>query len=233
MIDVLRNSKAHIFIDSFDDHISIKDEDFHHLSNVLRLKPSNIISCANNGNFCLYEISEITKTEIRAQRIREVQKDDNAELHVYISAFKLDRLEVGIEKSVEAGATKISIFQTSRSSQSLNESFIEKLHRRTPKIIKSASMQSRRTSLCEIEVIEDIDEVLSNELLPIFICDPEGEVNSVASPCAIIVGPEGGFSQEELEMLKKYGKTWNISPYILRADTAMAVACSIAKYQRI
>lgn len=190
----------------------------------MRLGIKDRITAACEGFVREYEVISITRDDLVAQSCRDAEKVIEPEIHIVVSLFKLDRLEIGVAKSIEAGATSIMIGITSRSSLSLDEQKKEKALRRLEAISRSASMQSRRAQLISVTFVDDFFDGLARVENSLVICEPEGEMLSIDAPVTLVIGPEGGFSDEELQRLRQLGTMWKISPYILRADTAMALA---------
>ncbi len=220
----LRNSRAHIFPPELLDKFSIAGDDYHHLIRVMRLGVHDHISAACDGFIREYEITIVSRDELRVHAIGEQEKVEEPEIHIVVSLFKLDRLEMGIAKAIEAGATSITIGSTSRSSVSIDARKKEKVLRRAQAIALSAAMQSRRARIVPLTLVGNIVDHVRQCNGDVFICAPEGESATPSAPVTLVIGPEGGFADDEIEQLSHVGKLWRISPYILRADTAMALA---------
>lgn len=223
MIDYVRKSNAHIFVDTLGERITIVGDDHHHLSRVMRLSKGDLITAACNNEIRQYVIEEISREKISASASRNKIYIEEESITLVVSLFKLDRLESGIAKAVESGATKIVIGPSERSSITLDSTKKDKVARRINSIVLNASMQSRRAQLPQIEIVESIIDFLREVKGKIVVCDPSGTEQIPTSPLTVVIGPEGGFSQSEIEEFAKLGQAWNISPYILRAETAMAV----------
>lgn len=225
MIEFLRKSKAHVFVSSLESELVISAEDHHHLSRVLRLKVGDQISAASNGSVSSYLISKVTRTETHIERVSEPLFSDEVEVNLVVPVFKLDRLEWGIAKSVEAGATKITIGTSEHCSQKIDGSKLSKVQTRFQSIIKNSAMQSRRSHLTQIEFTNDVFEHLDEKRLNFTICDPDGSGDVPLTPATILIGPEGGFSNSELLRAKEMNAgLWKLSSNILRAESAMFAA---------
>lgn len=221
MIEFVRKSKAHLFVRSLDDRIEITGDDFHHLSRVLRLANKDLISCASDGLVRQYLIENISREQISAIAITMAQTLNEESITLLVSIFKLDRLELGIAKAVELGVSKIVVGHSERSSISLDAKKREKFLRRTESIIRNSAMQSRRSLIPKIEFTQNIIEYAKKLEGPVVFCEPSGGTKSPVNPSSVLIGPEGGFSEGELLELHSFAQSWNISPYILRAETAL------------
>ena len=144
MIDFVRSSKAHIFLDDLLDSIVVGGDLHHHLSRVLRVKKGDSISAASRGKVREYKVNQIDKSQIQLQATSEKMELQENECVLAVSLIKLDRLEWGIAKAVELGATKIIIGATSRSSVKLNGKTQNKIESRLAAIVLNSAMQPRR-----------------------------------------------------------------------------------------
>ena len=228
MIDFLRSSKAHIFLDQLLETVCIAGEDYHHLSRVLRIKKEDIVSGASNSKVRKYEVVDIDKTQIQLKAVGDILENDENEIVMAVSLFKLDRLEWGIAKAVELGVSKIIIGTTKRSTIKLDEKSRLKLEARLTSIIRNSSMQSRRCVLAQIEIVGDLFGYLNEKRFNLVVCDPAGAVNVDVQGKVIVVGPEGGFENGEIDSLDLGAQLWSISPSVLRAETATAFATGLA-----
>lgn len=230
MIDFVRNSKTHLFVDDLNNQLVLTGDDYHHISRVLRVSAGEKITAANNGKIYEYVITEINRSEILTEKTGNHIEITEDEIKLACSLFNLQRLENGIQKAVESGVTQIYIGPTQRSSISLNEKQQEKTVARLKKIILNASMQSRRATLATIDYVSDLVEfclAAENELI---LCDPDGSPDLEIRPGLFIIGPEGGFSDFEIEKLKDKAQNWSISPYVLRSETAIALIPGLVSF---
>lgn len=227
MRDFQRNSKAHIFLSDLDDDVTVIGDDHHHLARVMRLSISDHISAACDGKVREYEIIGISRDDMTARAVGEIEEVDELEIHIVVSLFKLDRLEMGIAKAIESGASSITIGSTERSPLSLDASKKEKFLRRANAIALSAAMQSRRVNIVPITFVDSVIDHVRQCETDVVVCEPGGTSTAPQVPITIVIGPEGGFSESEINELITLGKLWSLSPYILRADTAMALASGL------
>jgi 16S rRNA (uracil1498-N3)-methyltransferase len=143
--------------------------------------------------------------------------------------LKKDRTELVIEKAVELGASRLIPVRTAWTGE-----MRVRADRMQSRVIEAAE-QSRRQDLPAIDEQTDLETLLKNwpkERKLIFM-DESGQSKSAAAvmplcqaPAAVLVGPEGGFTQKELEILRNLPYTYGVSlgTRILRAETAAAAA---------
>lgn len=148
------------------------------------------------------------------------------ELHLFVSLLKKDNFEYVLEKGTEIGVSKFIPILTDRSEK---KSFNEE---RAQKIIIEASEQSGRTRLPVIAPITPLSEVLA-QTFPCFVFDPKGDVFTIEhaqnfSPLGAFIGPEGGFTERELILLKQEGvRAYSLGHQVLRAETASIAVASL------
>ena len=212
----------------------LNKSDTHYLKNVMRCKENDQINLFNENDGEFYsEILEIKKHEI----ILEIFKlSTNTEIindiSLIFSLVKKNKMDFIIQKATEMGVKKIFPILTERSSiRNINTT-------RMYAIAKEASEQSNRISIPEISNLQTIQELLKNwdKNRSILYADEILKINKNLTilnrknfvKSSLLIGPEGGFSSEENDMLKTYKFVFPISfgQTILRSDTAAIVGLS-------
>ena len=219
---------------SLNNIIVLNKTDTHYLKNVMRCKKNDQINLFNeNDNEFFSKILEIKKYET----ILEIfESSPNTEIindiYLIFSVVKKNKIDFIIQKATELGVKKIFPILTERSSiRNINKS-------RMYAIAKEASEQSNRISIPEISNLQTIQELLEkwNSNRSILYADEILKINQNLTmlnrknfvKSSLLVGPEGGFSLEENNMLKTYKFVFPISfgKTILRSDTAAIVGLS-------
>ena len=219
---------------SLNNIIVLNKTDTHYLKNVMRCKKNDQINLFNENDQEFYsKILEIKKYETILE-IFELSTNTEIinDIFLIFSLVKKNKMDFIIQKATELGVRKIFPILTERSSiRDINPS-------RMVAIAKEASEQSNRISIPEISNLQTIQELMeqwdkkrsilyADEILKInknlTILDRKNFVKS-----SLLVGPEGGFSPEENDMLKNYKYVFPISfgETILRSDTAAIVGLS-------
>lgn len=206
----------------------------HYLKNVMRLKIGDTLFLfdGQNGEFeC--KIFQISKKEIVVkigQKVFDFEK--SPDIWLIFAMLKKENTDLVVQKAVELGASKIIPLQTEYCTR-----FNLKKERVRAQIIEAAE-QSRRQDLPAFEDLMTFDELIEkwdqNRRLVYLNETGDGQgfalvADKMLPPAAVLIGPEGGFSKKELEILKKLKYTVNVSlsKRILRAETAAvaALAC--------
>jgi 16S rRNA (uracil1498-N3)-methyltransferase len=208
-------------------------EESRHCVKVLRKKTGDVIHLTDgSGKFYEAQLTDLNQKKCTFKILSSTTENKNSFfIHIAIAPTKnSDRIEWFIEKAVEIGVDKISFLKTSFSERkSIN---LERIQKKAV----SAMKQSVRARLPEFVGIEKLSIFLnSNTEDQRFIAHLEGEstpnLRQLAFPgknYLILIGPEGGFSDEEIVMIKeKQFKVAKIGDYRLRTETAGIVACTI------
>ena len=217
--------------------IKLENNQVHYLINVMRKKIDDSILVFNsvNGEF-LGNILEIYKNTIIIdiiKKTREVKIEND--IWLLFAPVKKSPTEYIVQKGTELGVSKIIPIITERT-------ITKKLNlKRMQDIAIESSEQSERITIpkvCNLTKLKDLIINWNNERI-IFFCDEtmrKNKANKIdfqnlsTKPCgAILVGPEGGFSINEINYLKekRFIRPIDLGPRILRADTAVIAALSL------
>ena len=207
----------------------------HYLCNVMRCKEGDVISCFNerNGEF-LSKIIKIDKKNSLIEPQQLIKNNENIpDLWILFAPLKKDNTDFVIEKATELGVTKIIPVIT----QFTNTEKI-KDERLLSQAIEAAE-QCERLSVPKIEKISKLKDILNNwdnNRTIFFMNERKGTQKIAEAFCknrnkyaAILVGPEGGFSEEEKKFIETFPFVESVSmgPRILRAETAVISALSV------
>ncbi|WP_026692847.1 16S rRNA (uracil(1498)-N(3))-methyltransferase [Peribacillus kribbensis] len=229
--------------------VRISGDDFHHLANVLRAKPGETIYCVEeNGRAALVEITEITNEAIIGNIIEWI--DEQKEMPVRVSVAsglpKGDKLDYIIQKGTEMGAFEFIPFIAARSVVKWDEKKASKKTERLQRIAKEAAEQSHRGRIPEVMppvrlegLIKKADR-FTHKLIAYEEEAKQGEKSVLSSVLGdiqagesilFIFGPEGGFSEKEIDLLVENGFiACGLGPRILRTETAPLYALSAVSY---
>ena len=210
-------------------------EKIHHIVNVLRLKEGDDLIIFNQTGEFLAKIEKITgKSEIKfamQKKLRDAPVDTN--ITIAFSPIKQERLKFLIEKCTEIGCTNFIPVITERSIvRSIN---LNKLQ----SYVISASEQSGRFTVPTLHKEIALKSFLKNQTNRIVFCD-ERESSTLISALAlkghditILIGPEGGFTDQERALLKQTNDVYPVSlgTNILRSETAaiFSLSCIISR----
>jgi 16S rRNA (uracil1498-N3)-methyltransferase len=224
-----------------------------HLSRVLRAQIGQEFDIATGDAVRLGTITSISDDRVEFALGSEVTVKVSAKLTLVLAIFKFDRMEWAIEKCTEIGVARIIPLIARRTDAHLAAA-AAKRHERWLRIARQAAEQSRRPSPPEISVPVKLKELGSagvppatkledgkaaagaKECIPRIVLS-ESENNTTlrdalplsASEAVLAVGPEGGWTDEELSWFRESGwTTASLGETILRAETAAIVASALA-----
>jgi 16S rRNA (uracil1498-N3)-methyltransferase len=220
--------------------VALEAPQAHRLRNVLRLAPGAMVSGFNarDGEF-LCRVAELGRTSgslTVETKLRPPRPE--ADLWLIVAPIKRLRLDWLIEKGTELGVAAFVPVMTERTQP-------ERLNReRLAAHAVAAAEQSERLSVPDIRPLEKLSVVLRDwsEGRRLIVCDETGGGAPIAdalaeirpgTPAAVLIGPEGGFVQTELDALSNlpFVTRVGLGPRVLRAETAALTA--VAVYQAI
>ena len=226
--------------------LRIEGNEVKHIRRVLRLKAGDeIIVFDSLGKEYEGTIIEETTSSvvIKIQNIFLSKRDSPLDVTLAQSLLKGEKMDYLIQKATELGVKEIVPFFSSRSVPLLEKSGRLKRHHRWGRIAIEASKQCGRGVVPKIEPLQDYSEMLqiaSPGSLRLILWEREGgqlkevlERSKEKTRIFFIIGPEGGFSQEEVEEAKRAGFIpVTLGRRILRAETASLCLLSILQYEQ-
>lgn len=211
-----------------DGYVEFPPDEANHAFKVLRLRTSAVVSVVDGQGVCVkVQIEQCDRQGVRGRIIatQENPCEPTRKLTIGLALLKQrSRYKMFLEKSVELGVTTILPLITERT-----ESRTWRKDRATQVMI-AALKQCRRSKLPELQSPIPLDSVLGPDLL---LADPNATtslltiVDRSRDPVTILIGPEGGFSENERILAQARGATLvRLGPRHLRAETA--AICSAA-----
>lgn len=213
MNPVLRASAAHLFVESLD-HPQLTPGDDHHARRVLRVRPREVVTLSDGrGSWQAHRL-----LADGVEPVGERFAEDAPRRSCVVSAIpKGDRVDTIVTMLTEIGVTEIVLAAMDRSVVRWSGDRLARQRVRLGRIMLEAAMQSRRVWLPSLVVGEPWSAVLDRP--DAALADADGE-RDVCTSC-VIVGPEGGFSDAERDVVVPRVA---LGPQILRVETAAVVA---------
>lgn len=209
--------------------ISLEKDHAHYLKNVMRKSVGDVIRLFNgrDGEW-KGEIESIGKKSCDVRLIEQLrmQSEKTRKVALYFSPIKKQRMQILIEKSVELGVTDLHpVLMNHSDNTKVN---LERLYAQVIEAVE----QCERLDVPNISPPKKLDDFIRDIDGPTYVCLERSEdalsisrVN-VSGDVAFLIGPEGGFSQHEREMILNHNalKPISLGENILRAETA-AISC--------
>jgi 16S rRNA (uracil1498-N3)-methyltransferase len=217
------------------EYVTITGSDVNHLKNVLRMKPGERLRVSTGtGKNLLCEISEMTDAFVQADIVKEQVEDTElpAKIFLFQALPKGDRMETVIQKAVELGVYEIIPVEMQYCVVRIEEKRAENKVKRWQAIAESAAKQSKRSKVPTVHSVMKMEDAISYaKECDVRIVPYENELGMegtkkalqlVKEDCSIsvMIGPEGGFSDAEIEALRPDFSIISLGKRILRTDTA-------------
>ena len=218
MNPALRHSAAHVFVASVDDP-SLDPDDAHHLLRVLRLRDGEPVSVSDGLGS--WRLTTLTAGALVPAGDVHLDPDGHRRRRVVVTAIpKGDRVEWMVQKLTELGVDEIVLLHSARSVVRWDGVRAAKQLPRLARIAREASMQSRRVWLPVVRGPVEFSEVAATPGAAL----AEPDAPRLSTHSCVVIGPEGGFSDQELavEMPRV-----SVADTILRVETA---AVAVASY---
>lgn len=210
----------------------------HHLIRVLRLRDGATVHVFDGkGREFVAQLSyDDTRTAISIGPLQHTEKWPPLPIHLFVAISRHTRMEWTLEKAVELGVSAIHPLLSERSKVRLDARRAERKLGHWQSIIASATAQSGRSWLCDLEPPRPLSELWRKDFDGLqLILHPEASrsLTDLVRPrnrLGLLVGPESGFSSAELDAAEASG--WvpvRLGPHTLRAETAGPAAIAAAQ----
>ena len=223
--------------------ISLPEEIAHYLKNVLRLSVDDKVLVFNSrqGEFCA-RIIAVAKRAVDIELLEKTRDiHDSAgraslSIHLILGLSRGDRMDSAVQKSTELGVNEITPIYTEYGEVRLKPERIEKKLQHWQKIAISASEQSGRVDIPTIHNPTSLMELSLGKIVNKWMLEPSGSdalPRSIAeSNIALLVGPEGGFSENEIGWAQCNDfQIVALGSRILRTETAPVAALAILQHK--
>lgn len=224
--------------------VTIGGADAHHLARVLRAKPGDRISVTDGqGNLYEVELAVVTPETVQGDvlQIGPDQAEPALKITLFQSILKGEKMDWVLQKGTEIGITAFVPFLSDRTVARPAPHQFAKKQERWQKIVTAAAKQSGRG------LIPTVHPVTPWSAMPRLLTEHftlvawEGETTcslrqalsqrEQLTAVQLVIGPEGGFSSEEVEALVHQGAlSVSLGPRILRAETAGPLAAGLLLY---
>lgn len=231
-----------------EDKIEIIGDDVNHIKNVLRYKLNDELEvCDDLGARYYTKISEFLPDKILLEVIGKSEK--NTELPVKIDLFqglpKSDKMDLIVQKTTELGISSVIPVITDRVVVKIEKGNERKKVERWNKIALEAAKQSGRQVIPTVENVMNLEKIIEKlskydiVIVP-FECEKDSTLKNIlknvrnkVENIAVVIGPEGGFSDRDIEILEKCPNVEKISlgKRILRTETAGLATLAMLLYE--
>lgn len=223
------------YVPSWDERVEISGDEFHH-ARVVRLRDGEEIELFDGKGHAVAAVVESIGRDIAIARVlRPIdQREPDARLILAMAVIHLEKFELVLQKGTELGAAAFIPMDTAR--VEVRPERYRGKQQRWEKIVFEAVKQCGRSVIPAIEAPASFDEVIARPERRI-VFDLSGSPASAPAeagapydgPLILLVGPEGGWTGEELERARNAGCTFlRLGTRRLRAETAAIAALTAA-----
>ncbi|MFO2968886.1 16S rRNA (uracil(1498)-N(3))-methyltransferase [Legionella pneumophila serogroup 1] len=217
--------------------LELSPEAGQHVGVVLRMEQGEQLTLFNGDNReFVASIERVKKKQVfvRIDSVLEVNRESPLKIHLAQALSKGDRMEMVMQKSVELGVSCITPIITERCQVKIDkERMTKKMHQWLNIVIGACEQCGRnqipvlRQPVCLEQFVREAKEHLKFILHPVF--DKTWRDYPIQPPdVALIIGPEGGLSDEEITLTSDYGfLPLSLGPRVLRTETAAITALSV------
>lgn len=215
--------------------VEIDGEEFVHAKTVLRAAVGDeIVLLDGSGREYPAIIDGIGKRSLSAHITGERvgDREPKADICLLCGALKGDKTELVVQKATELGVSRVIVFSSRYCSAFVNENKVERLK----KVAREGAKQCLRSRAPLVEYCDDFAKALrlaEDYRNKLFFCEFAGssdaDIFSLEGSCALAVGSEGGFSEDEFALAMSCGwSKMSLGRRILRAETACVAAVALA-----
>jgi len=216
-------------------HAALTGAHADHLIRVLRARLGQEFDIIANGVARRGCITNVTEHRVEFDLAEEIPAAPAADLTLLLAIFKFDRMEWAIEKCTELGVAKIIPVNARRTAPHLASASAQRVER-WRRIALQAAEQSRRVTPPEVADPAKLREASQFPAKSkIVLAETEEQkmlldiLTSADEPLLLAIGPEGGWTEDELDLFSKEGwLSGSLGPTILRAETAAIAATVLA-----
>ena len=220
-----RHAATHVIVDDVSAPV-LADDDRHHLTRVLRLRNGESISVTDgrgSWRMCSWIDGALNST---GDIVRE---EPRRKLGVAFALCKSDKPETIVQKLTELGVDLIVPFVSARSVVKWDADKAERNLERWRKVSREAVMQSRQVFVPTIDaLVASVDELVERHGTGLVVAEP-GAASLGPDVTMIAVGPEGGFTDDEIA---RFRSSVGLPGGVLRAETAAVVAGTLLVARR-
>jgi 16S rRNA (uracil1498-N3)-methyltransferase len=216
-----------------------------HLRKVLRLRPGDLLRVFDDAGWeheAVIRGFNADQGEIEILQSHRAERESSLNVSLAVGLTKGEKIDLVVEKATELGVYTIVPFVSAYTVPKLDERKIDKRTQRWEKIALSAAKQCGRVRIPKIFPLCEFRELITQPrtaVLKLLFLEREGrqtlnqlhQIERDVREVLLVVGPEGGFSLEEVEQAQEHGfRSIALGRRILRAETAAVTATALVQF---
>lgn len=205
------------------DEVVLTGDEGRHAAGAMRLRAGEaILVCDGEGTVATCAVTSVDRRAVMAQVEQVAYVPRPRELTVVQAIPKGDRGDLAVELLTETGVSTIVPWASARTVSDWRGKEQAKVER-WRRVATAASKQSRRAWLPHVAPLLNVVPQSATFVLHEGAAQTLFEVDLPAGPITVVVGPEGGLDDQEIETVQ--GRVVRLGPEIMRTSTAGAAAC--------
>lgn len=218
-----------IHVPALEDALTITGDEFHHAVRVARVRQGEEVELFDDaGRVARAKVRTIERDAAVIEIVEEIASREAAlDIHLAMSVIQLEKFELVLQKATELGVRSITPLVTAHV-EVRSERYAGKRDR-WEKILLEAVKQSGRSRVPVLNEPADFADVIAHDGVKILF-DADRAPGTLAAPerLTLLIGPEGGWSDEELGAAAASGCVFQrLGPRRLRAETAAIAAIAV------
>jgi len=218
-----------IFVESITPEVTVTGEEFHHSVRVVRVRTGEEVELFDRAGNAARGVVEQLERERAVIVSGEAlpSRESPLDMTLAMAVIQLEKFELVLQKATELGVRSFVPLVTER--VELRPERYANKRERWERIVFEAVKQSGRTTIPRIEEPQDFTDMLRCEGTKIlFDADAEAGAMERLAAVTLFIGPEGGWSEEELHEARSAGCVFQrLGPRRLRAETAAIAAAAV------
>ncbi|HUR83228.1 MAG TPA: RsmE family RNA methyltransferase [Thermoanaerobaculia bacterium] len=220
-----------IFVEQIEPHVTVTGDEFHHSIRVVRARAGEEVELFDRAGNAARGVVESIERDSARINVQEPlpSRESPLAIHLAMAVIQLEKFELVLQKGTELGVKTFIPLVTERV-ELRPERYANKTER-WEKIVFEAVKQCGRSMIPRIEAPQHFDDVLQRtgeKLLFDADAPPATGDRQPATDLTLLIGPEGGWSDEELRSARAHNVVFErLGPRRLRAETAAIVAVSV------
>ncbi|MDC9725915.1 MAG: 16S rRNA (uracil(1498)-N(3))-methyltransferase [Gammaproteobacteria bacterium] len=217
---------------------TLPDAAHRHAVKVLRLKQGDLLRLFDGrGLEVEASLEHVSKRESSVRLGERIDVHNESPLNITLlqGISRGERMDYALQKAVELGVNKIIPVVTERCNVQLSGGRSDKRLAHWQGVMISACEQSGRSILPELMQIQSLEDALNeNKVICQLVLDPLADIGFIGlekqKDIALVIGPEGGFSEQEIAQANSAGfQSIRFGPRILRTETATVAALAVVQ----
>jgi 16S rRNA (uracil1498-N3)-methyltransferase len=237
-------SAPRFFVEALDRaSVTLGEADSRHALRALRLRPGDELLLSDDRGTVA---RGVLAREERGRAVVDVAETASVARPVPTVGVALvppsaDRLRWAVQKLTELGVDRIELLGSARAVRWAEEAERRRAAERVRAVAREAAMQSRRAFLPDVEAAPSLGEILARPQTVAVLWEGGGSplagiLPDGADAITLVVGPEGGFTKEEVDAVRRSNAVLaSLGAAILRTETAAEAAAvlALARYGRL